>query len=69
MWDMYLLCSLHYRAGSNPIELHGTTHHVICLDCGDLSDRYVFQDRVKALNPEVLFLLMTNVVYFSIVFL
>ncbi|CAM6026611.1 unnamed protein product [Sphagnum balticum] len=43
---------LHYRAGSNPIELHGTTHHVICLDCGDLSDRYVFQDRVKALNPE-----------------
>ncbi|XP_024398720.1 NAD-dependent protein deacylase SRT2 isoform X3 [Physcomitrium patens] len=43
---------LHYKAGSKPIELHGTTHEVICLDCGDMSDRYLFQNRVKKLNPE-----------------
>lgn len=49
----FLCCRLHYKAGSKPIELHGTTHEVICLDCGDMSDRYLFQNRVKKLNPEV----------------
>ncbi|KAG0629697.1 hypothetical protein M758_1G123200 [Ceratodon purpureus] len=43
---------LHYKAGSKPIELHGTTHQVICLNCGDLTDRHLFQNRVKKLNPE-----------------
>lgn len=43
---------LHYKAGSKPIELHGTTHQVICLNCGDLTDRHLFQNRVKKLNPK-----------------
>eukprot|EP00252_Welwitschia_mirabilis_P004998 TRINITY_DN15383_c0_g1_i1.p1 TRINITY_DN15383_c0_g1~~TRINITY_DN15383_c0_g1_i1.p1 ORF type:complete len:359 (-),score=63.69 TRINITY_DN15383_c0_g1_i1:164-1240(-) len=43
---------LHQKAGSNPIELHGTTHYVVCLSCGCITDRHLFQDRVKALNPE-----------------
>ncbi|CAM6103768.1 unnamed protein product [Calypogeia fissa] len=43
---------LHHRAGSNPIELHGTTHRVICLDCGQLTGRHEFQERVCDLNPE-----------------
>eukprot|EP00252_Welwitschia_mirabilis_P004999 TRINITY_DN15383_c0_g1_i2.p1 TRINITY_DN15383_c0_g1~~TRINITY_DN15383_c0_g1_i2.p1 ORF type:complete len:304 (-),score=51.28 TRINITY_DN15383_c0_g1_i2:164-1075(-) len=46
---------LHQKAGSNPIELHGTTHYVVCLSCGCITDRHLFQDRVKALNPEVVF--------------
>lgn len=43
---------LHNRAGSNPIELHGTVYSVICLDCGSITDRHLFQDRVKDLNQE-----------------
>ncbi|KAH9322997.1 hypothetical protein KI387_017636, partial [Taxus chinensis] len=43
---------LHNRAGSSPIELHGTTHSVICLDCSSITCRHLFQDRVKSLNPE-----------------
>ncbi|XP_024539153.1 NAD-dependent protein deacylase SRT2 [Selaginella moellendorffii] len=43
---------LHHKAGSNPIELHGTTHQVVCLSCGDLSPRQTFQDRLKLLNLE-----------------
>ncbi|KAG0575902.1 hypothetical protein KC19_5G038900 [Ceratodon purpureus] len=43
---------LHFKAGSKPIELHGTTHEIICLNCGELTDRHLFQNRVKKLNPE-----------------
>eukprot|EP00850_Spirogloea_muscicola_P021526 SM000252S09078 [mRNA] locus=s252:89305:92269:- [translate_table: standard] len=43
---------LHHAAGSRPLELHGTTHEVVCLDCANLSDRYTFQDRMKDLNRE-----------------
>ncbi|GKV10969.1 hypothetical protein SLEP1_g22262 [Rubroshorea leprosula] len=44
---------LHHRAGSNPLELHGTVYSVICLDCGFSFCRNLFQDEVKALNPKV----------------
>ena len=47
------MCRLHHRAGSNPLELHGTTHEVVCMDCGDVICRQEFQDRIKATNPEV----------------
>ncbi|PIA47590.1 hypothetical protein AQUCO_01400315v1 [Aquilegia coerulea] len=43
---------LHHRAGSNPLELHGTVYSVICLDCGSSLCRNEFQDQVKALNPK-----------------
>ncbi|XP_023534303.1 NAD-dependent protein deacylase SRT2 isoform X2 [Cucurbita pepo subsp. pepo] len=43
---------LHHRAGSNPLELHGTVYSVICLDCGFSICRNSFQDQVKALNPK-----------------
>ncbi|OMO88893.1 Sirtuin family [Corchorus capsularis] len=41
---------LHHRAGSNPLELHGTVYSVICLDCGFSVSRNLFQDELKALN-------------------
>ncbi|KAJ0040078.1 hypothetical protein Pint_27432 [Pistacia integerrima] len=43
---------LHHRAGSNPLELHGTVYTVACLDCGFSVGRNEFQDHVKALNPK-----------------
>ncbi|KAG9457147.1 hypothetical protein H6P81_001655 [Aristolochia fimbriata] len=43
---------LHHRAGSNPLELHGTVYSVICLQCGFSMCRDSFQDQVKALNPK-----------------
>ncbi|OVA16468.1 Sirtuin family [Macleaya cordata] len=43
---------LHHRAGSNPLELHGTVYSVICLECGFSFCRDLFQDQVKALNPK-----------------
>lgn len=43
---------LHHRAGSNPLELHGTAYTVVCLDCGSSLCRNVFQDQVKDLNPK-----------------
>ncbi|GMI86700.1 SIRTUIN 2, sirtuin 2 [Hibiscus trionum] len=43
---------LHHRAGSNPLELHGTVYSVICLDCGFSFCRNLFQDEVKVLNPK-----------------
>ncbi|KAJ4715225.1 NAD-dependent protein deacylase [Melia azedarach] len=43
---------LHHRAGSNPLELHGTVYTVICLDCGFSFCRHLFQDQVKAHNPK-----------------
>ncbi|XP_022884433.1 NAD-dependent protein deacylase SRT2 [Olea europaea var. sylvestris] len=43
---------LHHRAGSNPLELHGTVYIVACTDCGLPLPRNSFQDQVKALNPK-----------------
>ncbi|KAG2711506.1 hypothetical protein I3760_04G079700 [Carya illinoinensis] len=43
---------LHHRAGSNPLELHGTVYTVICLDCGFSFNRDLFQEQVKELNPK-----------------
>ncbi|KAJ1685861.1 hypothetical protein LUZ63_017251 [Rhynchospora breviuscula] len=43
---------LHHRAGSNPLELHGTVYTVICLDCGSSISRELFQEQLKAANPK-----------------
>lgn len=43
---------LHQAAGSrNVINLHGLSHEVICLSCGDISDRADFHQRLAAENP------------------
>jgi NAD-dependent deacetylase sirtuin 4 len=33
------------------LELHGTTHRVVCMQCGDTSCRHELQERLAALNP------------------
>ncbi|XP_052139010.1 NAD-dependent protein deacylase SRT2-like [Oryza glaberrima] len=43
---------LHHRAGSKPVELHGSVYEVACLDCGTSIDRESFQEQVKDLNPK-----------------
>ncbi|KAF6170533.1 hypothetical protein GIB67_031941 [Kingdonia uniflora] len=43
---------LHHRAGSNPLELHGTVYSAVCLNCDFSVGRDLFQDEVKALNPK-----------------
>ncbi|XP_030440514.1 NAD-dependent protein deacylase SRT2 isoform X1 [Syzygium oleosum] len=43
---------LHHRAGSNPLEIHGTVYTAICIDCGFSFCRNLFQEEVKALNPK-----------------
>ncbi|CAI5958588.1 unnamed protein product [Closterium sp. NIES-64] len=43
---------LHHIAGSPALELHGTTHEVVCMECGDISCRRIFQERIKGANPE-----------------
>ncbi|XP_047962460.1 NAD-dependent protein deacylase SRT2 isoform X2 [Salvia hispanica] len=43
---------LHHRAGSNPLELHGTVYVVACTNCGFSLSRSAFQDQVKALNSK-----------------
>uniref|UniRef100_A0A0D9XXG3 NAD-dependent protein deacylase n=1 Tax=Leersia perrieri TaxID=77586 RepID=A0A0D9XXG3_9ORYZ len=43
---------LHHRAGSRPVELHGSVYEVVCLDCGTSIDRESFQEQVKNLNPK-----------------
>ncbi|CAK7354720.1 unnamed protein product [Dovyalis caffra] len=43
---------LHHRAGSNPLEIHGTVYSVSCLDCNFSFPRSSFQDQLKALNPK-----------------
>lgn len=43
---------LHHRAGSDPLELHGTVYTVACLQCGSSVGRECFQEQVKALNPK-----------------
>ncbi|XP_045823149.1 NAD-dependent protein deacylase SRT2 isoform X1 [Trifolium pratense] len=47
-----LVFRLHHRAGSNPLEIHGTVYTVICIDCGYSLCRSLFQDQLKALNPK-----------------
>lgn len=43
---------LHDAAGSRPvIPLHGRLADVICLDCGTVSSRQRYQDRLSAANP------------------
>ncbi|XP_039117077.1 NAD-dependent protein deacylase SRT2 isoform X2 [Dioscorea cayenensis subsp. rotundata] len=43
---------LHHRAGSDPLELHGSVYSVVCLDCGASICRDLFQEQVKAFNPK-----------------
>ncbi|XP_047330402.1 NAD-dependent protein deacylase SRT2 [Impatiens glandulifera] len=43
---------LHHRAGSNPLELHGTVYTVGCVDCGFSFGRQLFQDQLKAINSK-----------------
>ena len=46
---------LHQRAGSaSVIDLHGRLDKVVCLDCGDLSERDALQRRLLAANPDTL---------------
>jgi len=43
---------LHHEAGSRVVcELHGTTHEVVCLQCGDRQCRHTFQRTLHSLNP------------------
>ena len=45
---------LHHDAGSDPvIDLHGRISRVICLNCGQLTSRADYQERLLALNPDV----------------
>ncbi|RRT72652.1 hypothetical protein B296_00019979 [Ensete ventricosum] len=53
---------LHHRAGSDPLELHGTVYSVVCLKCGNSINRDSFQDRVKALNPKVCYLQLKHII-------
>lgn len=44
---------LHHKAGSpSVLELHGTTHEVICMGCGRISCRHELQELLAALNPD-----------------
>ncbi|QNH78221.1 NAD-dependent protein deacetylase [Pseudomonas protegens] len=44
--------TLHDQAGSlDVIELHGSLHRVLCLDCGQRSQRDAIQQQLQALNP------------------
>lgn len=43
---------LHQRAGSaDVVDLHGSIHRVLCLDCGARSERARMQARLLAANP------------------
>jgi NAD-dependent SIR2 family protein deacetylase len=43
---------LHHAAGSRTvIDLHGSLDRVVCLACGDLSDRADLDDRMRTANP------------------
>ncbi|WP_426112745.1 NAD-dependent protein deacetylase [Massilia sp. PWRC2] len=44
---------LHQRAGSSAVlELHGSIHHVVCLDCHAPISRAAVQQLLAALNPD-----------------
>ena len=43
---------LHAAAGSRTVvDLHGNLDRVVCLRCGDLTDRALLDDRMRAANP------------------
>ncbi len=45
---------LHLRAGSaRVVEIHGTMHRVLCLDCGQVFDRRAVAEQLEQLNPWV----------------
>ena len=45
---------LHHKGGSRDVlELHGTTHEVVCMSCGDVSPREPFQRLLARMNPGV----------------
>ncbi|MDG6402120.1 NAD-dependent protein deacetylase [Pseudomonas quasicaspiana] len=44
--------TLHDQAGSTDVvELHGSLHRVLCLDCGERVDRAAIQQLMEAQNP------------------
>ncbi|MGN2412754.1 NAD-dependent protein deacetylase [Pseudomonas syringae] len=44
--------ALHSQAGSHDVvELHGSLHRVLCLDCQQRSDRALIQEQMIAQNP------------------
>jgi len=44
---------LHRKAGSSHcVELHGSTHRVVCLSCGDVKPRVELQQRFVEANPD-----------------
>lgn len=44
--------TLHDQAGTQDvIELHGSLHRVLCLDCGQRSERDAIQQQMEAQNP------------------
>ncbi|XP_078083004.1 NAD-dependent protein lipoamidase sirtuin-4, mitochondrial [Mustelus asterias] len=44
--------ALHSKAGSQRLtELHGCSHRVLCLGCGDVTPRSQLQEKFTALNP------------------
>lgn len=46
---------LHLRAGSRRVvELHGTMHRTLCLDCGQVFDRRAIAEQIEDLNPWIL---------------
>lgn len=46
---------LHQRAGArNVMEMHGSIHAVVCLDCCQRFSRAALQARLEELNPQVL---------------
>jgi NAD-dependent SIR2 family protein deacetylase len=47
---------LHSRAGSHEVtELHGSLADVICLSCGDVTERLALTSRIEDLNPKAAF--------------
>ncbi|XP_013785546.1 NAD-dependent protein deacylase Sirt4-like [Limulus polyphemus] len=45
---------LHHKSGTeNVIELHGTTYRVKCMNCGYKISRFLFQQILKYLNPDL----------------
>ncbi len=44
---------LHHKAGSSPLELHGSLHIVQCQSCLDTTPRDAFQEKLTSLNPTI----------------